>query len=372
MARILIAGDFCPYDRTIDRDDSLQQVESIIRDADYAIVNLECAIVDEDSAGRPISKIGPNLSASRSCLSVIKQAGFSCVTLANNHFADFGHQSVLESLKNINKVGLDYVGGGENLVMAGKNLYKKIGGQTIAFISACENEFTIATKEQGGSNPLNPVKQFYAIKKAKEQADFVFLIIHGGAEDIQLPSPRMQELYRFFVDAGADVVINHHQHCYSGYEIYHNKAIFYGLGNFCFDWPKLRTSKWNEGYMVCYDTEKIEPTFEIIPYIQCAEDPIVLPMSLEKKKSFDSELKQLNDIISDSQKLETQYKANVLETSNELYRVLFPFHVGAKLRAKIIQSPKFKPFIRQKINYLRCESHRDRMLIVLNKLLQNN
>lgn len=372
MAKILIAGDFCPYDRTIDRYDSLQQVESIIKEADYAIVNLECAIVDENSAGKPISKTGPNLSASPNCLSVIKQAGFSCVTLANNHFADFGHQGVLESLQHIKQIGLDYVGGGKKLVEAENILFKKIGTQTVAFISACENEFTIATEERGGSNPLNPVRQYYAIKKAKEQADVVFVIIHGGAENIQLPSPRMQELYRFFVDAGADVVVNHHQHCYSGYEIYNNKAIFYGLGNFCFDWPNLRTSKWNEGYMICYDTEKLEPTFEIIPYIQCAEEPVVMPMSLEKKKSFESDIKKLNDIILDSQKLEAQYKANVLETSNEFYRVLFPFRVGAKLRTKIIHSSKFKPIIRQKINYMRCESHRDRMLTVLNKLLQNN
>ena len=28
-------------------------------------------------------------------------------------------------------------------------------------------------------------------------------------------------MYRFFIDASADAVINHHQHCYSGYEEYH-------------------------------------------------------------------------------------------------------------------------------------------------------
>ena len=42
----------------------------------------------------------------------------------------------------------------------------------------------------------------------------------------------MKETYRFFVDCGADAVINHHQHCYSGYEYYKDKFICYGLGNF--------------------------------------------------------------------------------------------------------------------------------------------
>lgn len=52
--------------------------------------------------------------------------------------------------------------------------------------------------------------------------------MHGGHEHYQLPSLRMQETYRFFIDAGADVVVNHHQHCFSGYEIYNNKYIFMG------------------------------------------------------------------------------------------------------------------------------------------------
>jgi poly-gamma-glutamate synthesis protein (capsule biosynthesis protein) len=52
----------------------------------------------------------------------------------------------------------------------------------------------------------------------------------------------MVETYRFFIEAGADAVVNHHQHCICGYEVYKGKPIFYGLGNFCFDWAKRSTS----------------------------------------------------------------------------------------------------------------------------------
>lgn len=92
-------------------------------------------------------------------------------------------------------------------------------------------------------------------------------LYHGGKEHYQLPTPRMQKDYRFFVDAGADVVINHHQHCYSGYEQYNDKYIFYGLGNFCFE-STLRNSIWNEGYMLKLKFEDII-SFELIPYVQC-------------------------------------------------------------------------------------------------------
>lgn len=61
----------------------------------------------------------------------------------------------------------------------------------------------------------------------------------------------MVDTYRFFIDAGADAVINHHQHCISGYEHYQGKPIFYGIGNFFFPPIFKHTPKsWNEGYMV--------------------------------------------------------------------------------------------------------------------------
>ena len=42
------------------------------------------------------------------------------------------------------------------------------------------------------------------IKKAKAVADFVLVIIHGGNEYYNLPSPRMVKLYRFFADCDGD------------------------------------------------------------------------------------------------------------------------------------------------------------------------
>lgn len=86
----------------------------------------------------------------------------------------------------------------------------------------------------------------------------------------------MQETYRFFIDTGADAVVNHHQHCYSGYEIYHDKPICYGLGNFCFDEDGRRECFWNEGYLVKLDFVNENIDFELIPYTQCNETASVI------------------------------------------------------------------------------------------------
>ena len=141
-------------------------------------------------------------------------------------------------------------GGGKDVTQAGYILYRSVSGKQVAFINACEHEFSIATEDRGGSNALELVKVYRSITDARRQADYVVVIIHGGLEMYQLPTLRMKETYRFFVDAGADAVVNHHQHCFSGYEVYKGKPIFYGLGNFCFDWEGRRNSIWNQGYAI--------------------------------------------------------------------------------------------------------------------------
>ena len=131
----------------------------------------------------------------------------------------------------------------------------------------------IATDTSAGSNPLNIVQQYYAIREAKNNATNVIVIVHGGVEHYWLPSPRMKETYRFFIDAGADAVINHHQHCYSGYEVFKKKPIFYGLGNFCFDGNK-GNKRWTTGYLVNLNLSENTVDFELIPYRQCYEEEI--------------------------------------------------------------------------------------------------
>ena len=82
------------------------------------------------------------------------------------------------------------------------------------------------------------------------------LVARDFCDKNSVKQARMKELYHYFVDAGADVVINHHQHCYSGYEEYKGSPIFYGLGNFLFDNSDFRPQPWNEGYLVELDFSK--------------------------------------------------------------------------------------------------------------------
>lgn len=373
--KIIIAGDFCPINRVAQKFDQgdfesvLGDVKVIVADADYSIINFECPVTKDGD--RPIEKQGPNLHCSEKGVEAVKWAGFDCVTLANNHFFDYGKEGVKHTLEACEKYGVDTVGGGMNLYEASNILYKEIESKTLAVINCCEHEFSIATKEKAGSNPLNPIQQYYAIQDAKAKADNVLVIVHGGHELWQLPSPRMQETYRFFIDAGADAVVNHHQHCYSGYEIYKSKPIFYGLGNFCFDKPKYFEGLWEYGYMVnIFFGDKM--SFELIPYEQCTIKPTI--NSLEDCSTFNMRIKELNSIIADSHLL-AEKNSMYYQQQTKYTRLSFePYH--GKVLNKLYKTGLL-PKLMNKSKYLKlqnmlvCESHRDKILYFLDQTISN-
>lgn len=376
--KVLVAGDLAPVER-LEEKISLKKfsevfpdnLRKIIKSADYSFVNFECPIIDEGY--QPIPKCGPNLSCIPESAEAIRYAGFTSVTMANNHILDFGANGLYKTVECCKNNDLHIVGVGKNLEDANKVLYLEKDGKRLAVINCCEHEFSIATDTAAGANPLNPIRQFYAIQEAKGKADYVLVIVHGGHEHYQLPSPRMQETYRFFIDAGADAVINHHQHCYSGYEVYHHKPIFYGLGNFCFDENGQRESFWNEGYMVKLEFANDNIDYELIPYTQCNETATV--DLVQDKTIFSKDIAKLNETISNPLLLR-EASERYYESTIGLYNSLIQPYNNRVLNK--LFSMKFLPslFSNDKkiklLNNINCESHLDRFIFALKKLALKN
>lgn len=369
--KVLIAGDYCPIGRINDKINSgdyssvFGRIRPIIKDADYSIVNFECSVASFDD--KPIEKQGPNLKCSPKGVEALQWSGFKCVTLANNHFLDYGPSSVRKTLEVLDSYGIDYVGGGMSIQDASAILYKEINGRKLAIINCCEHEFSIASDYGAGSNPLDPIKQYYAIIDAKKKADYVLVIVHGGHEHFQLPSIRMLDTYRFFVDAGADAVVNHHQHCFSGYEIWHEKPIFFGLGNFCFDNDYNRKGLWTEGYCVEIDFTDKKPAFVLYPYNQCAQKPTI---ELLESHAFKNRIDELNDIINDPAKLKEAVD-RYYDLNSKHYAMIFEplfnrIYLAARYRGWLPSLIGRKRKLAAR-NFVRCESHRD----VLFKLLDS-
>lgn len=371
MFKALIAGDYCPHARIaqmVERQDYtfFDHIKDFIKQADYSIVNFECPIVEGNA--KPIKKCGPALRTISNAVDAVKYAGFNCVTLANNHFRDYGDSGCISTLNELNKQNVDYVGGGKNLQEAQQILYKEINGKKLAIVNFCENEFSIATANSAGAAPLDTADNFHQITNARKNADYVLVIIHGGHEHYQLPSPRMKKLYRYFVELGADAVVNHHQHCFSGYEYYNGKPIVYGLGNFCFDSKSLRNQSWNEGYFVTIDFNTPQPSLQIYPYRQCDDEATVNVLNSDAQHHFNNKLRELNEIIQDDARLQNSFDEWVNGRERWVYGLFNSYHnryLNAAASRGWLPRPASDKEIGVILNYISCEAHRDIVLDVL-------
>lgn len=59
--------------------------------------------------------------------------------------------------------------------------------------------------------------------------------LHGGYMFSEVPGAFLRRISRAAIDAGADIVINHHPHVLQGFEWYNGKLIAFSLGNMVFD-----------------------------------------------------------------------------------------------------------------------------------------
>ena len=171
--RVLIAGDFAPRARLAKQIEERkfsevfpEDVRKVIKSADFSLVNFESPVAEEGY--QPIPKCGPNLRCTPEAAEAVRYAGFTGVTMANNHILDYGAEGLRKSIECCRDQGLDLVGVGENLSEAEKILYLEKDGKKLAIINCCEREFSIATESEAGANPLNPIRQYYAIQEAKK------------------------------------------------------------------------------------------------------------------------------------------------------------------------------------------------------------
>lgn len=206
---------------------------AILRSADIAVGNLETPIArkgSEFTAKKYHFKADPKAAAA------IRKAGFTVLTLANNHIMDFGAQGLTETFHHLKNEQLLFTGAGRNLVEARVPAVVEKKGRKIAFLAYSLThpvEF-YAGPAKPGAAPGYPHFFLEDIKKAKSHADYVVVSFHWGAECATSPKSYQVNVARRAVDAGADVVVGHHPHVLQGIERYKGRLILYSLGNYAF------------------------------------------------------------------------------------------------------------------------------------------
>lgn len=251
--KIAFCGDIMPgaevahYMQHATITDWLKEVSSVWEDADLLIGNLESPCVVK---AKPTNSKPPELvfysPASR--LKELSEAGFSAVTIANNHVLDCGEIGLSETLQEAKRVGLHPVGAGMNLAEALQPAFIPVQGKIVGLVAFCYGP--PAGNSSPGVAPCNPPLMRKALAAARAKADIVIAALHDGLEYSDVPPARTRSRFRFLAENGADIVIGHHPHVLQGLEWHGQTPIAYSLGDFLFHNSLPRIAERNFSRMV--------------------------------------------------------------------------------------------------------------------------
>ncbi len=176
-------------------------------------------------------------------LAYLQEAGFNYLTLTNNHVWDYGIDGFIETLARVKTSGLATSGAGMNLEEAEKPWLFEKGTTKFCVLSVAaypqeKNGFN--GKELASAGKHAPGILFSgkgaedAMKKYFRKDTFNIVFVHGGIEGSNVPGAEYENLYRSFVDMGANLVIGSHPHVLQRMEAYNGALIAYSLGDFIF------------------------------------------------------------------------------------------------------------------------------------------
>ena len=230
---IMLAGSARPTLERHGYDYPFAATRDILKKSDIAIGNLEAPIADRGSEFRDKKyrfKCAPDSARA------LRDAGFSLLTLANNHILDFGATGLQSTVRYLDGYGIRHCGAGSTLNAARTPVIITVNGKRVAFLaySLTQPVEFFATNRQGGTAPGYASFVTTDVRSARKSADYVIVSFHWGRELSQAPSPAQVRLAHLAIDAGADVILGHHPHVLQGIERYHQGIIFYSLGNFAF------------------------------------------------------------------------------------------------------------------------------------------
>jgi hypothetical protein len=192
-------------------------------------------------------------------LAALAEAGIDVVTLAGNHMADCGTEGIIDTLAELDRLGIGHCGAGQNLHQARQPAWFETGGLRIAVLSyncvgpeaswaqahSAGCAYVRVMAQDGGA--ITPAAQLHTADKASVQqmaedlaaarragAQLCAVALHKGI--VHTPAklaPYERPLAQAAIDAGADLVLGHHAHILRGIEQYRGRPIFHGLGNGC-------------------------------------------------------------------------------------------------------------------------------------------
>lgn len=200
---------------------------------DQTIINFE-GVLSDDKSQESVSKTyrfrGPTAFTG-----ILTGASIEACSLSNNHIADFGKQGEDNTKQALTKSGIAWFQGFTVYVM-------NQNGIRIGFMALDNRTYNSGAEK---------LRKLITDMKAAGEADAFVVCWHTGQEYRGAHEEGTERNAKRVIDAGADLIIINHPHVLQGIGIYHNRYIFYSLGNFVFGGNSaIRTENYRQGWSV--------------------------------------------------------------------------------------------------------------------------
>jgi poly-gamma-glutamate capsule biosynthesis protein CapA/YwtB (metallophosphatase superfamily) len=217
---------------------------------DLRIVNLETSITRSEAF---VAK-GINYRMSPENAACLSAAGLDCCLLANNHVLDWGRPGLLETLAVLERLGIKTAGAGRTAAAAGAPAVLEAGGRRVlvfawATLGSGTPSDWAATANTPGINLLRGEPQLSGgdietiatqVAAFRRPGDLVVIGLHWGANWGHAVPIEQRWFARELIDRiDAAVVHGHSSHHAKAIEVYRNRLILYGCGDFLNDYEGI-------------------------------------------------------------------------------------------------------------------------------------
>lgn len=216
---------------------------------DLKLINLETAVTTSDTY---LEGKGIHYRMHPENVRVLTEAGIDFCSLANNHVLDWNHAGLEETLHTLSDNGIAYTGAGRNLTQAKRPHKYEIqkGNQIFSFAAGGQSSGIPLSWQATDDSPgvwvlkklstyeIDQVVKFIRSMTAPEDI-IVFSIHWGGNWGYQIPNSQRRFAHALIDKAGVDIIHGHSSHHVKGIEVYKQKLILYGCGDFITDYEGI-------------------------------------------------------------------------------------------------------------------------------------
>ncbi|MGY1681021.1 CapA family protein [Geodermatophilus sp. SYSU D01176] len=231
----------------------LSAVRPLLEDADLTVVNFETPLLDQPwvdpTQPRPVV-FHPTkdyvFASSPVSVQALLDSGVDVVSLGNNHVFDALQGGLEQTLAALDAAGMPRFGAGRTVDEAWAPAVVERKGQRVAFLGCTTITGTehpipyVAGDAQGGAAQCTTERLEREVGKAREMADVVVVMVHGGEEYEAHQTELVRQLSATAEAAGAAVVVNGHPHVVGGVRLDEGALVAETIGNLLFDqtvWP---------------------------------------------------------------------------------------------------------------------------------------